>query len=122
MCACHIIDTPMAHAIEEQPPSRCRQGKQLAALSQASLEHPTPPGVAAVIRNVIESGTWKLRHPAGPDAELFLGWGAAMTDEQWIELNTLDAESIRQRVKNHFGLDIKLPAEEMPRGLASAAD
>ena len=111
-----IIDTPMAHAIDDALPSRYRQGRHLAALFEASLEHGTPPSVvAAVIKAVIESGTWKLRHPAGPDAAPFLGWRAAMTDEQWTEFNYLDAEEFRRRVKKDFGLEIKLP------GLASAA-
>ena len=104
-----IIDTPMARAIDNPPPSQYRQGRQLAALFHASLEHPQPPSVVAiVIRNVIESGTWKLRHTAGPDAEPFLAWRAAMTDEQWTEFNSLDAEDYRKRVKSDFGLDLKL--------------
>jgi len=95
---------------------RDTSGRHLAALFEASLEHGTPPSVvAAVIKDVIESGTWKLRHPAGPDAAPFLGWRAAMTDEQWTEFNSLDAEEFRRRVKKDFGLEIKLP------GLASAA-
>ncbi len=118
-----IIDTPMAHAIDDPPPSRYRQARHMAALFQASLEHPAPPSiVATAIRNVIESGTWKLRHPAGPDAEPFLSWRAAMTDEQWIEFNALDTESYRKRVKNDFGLDLKFAAEDTPRTLASGAD
>jgi NAD(P)-dependent dehydrogenase (short-subunit alcohol dehydrogenase family) len=104
-----IIDTPMARAIENATPSRYRQGRNFAALFEASLEHPTAPSVVAkVIRDIIESGTWKLRHPAGPDAEPFLAWRAAMTDEDWIEFNALDSESYRQRVKSDFGLELKL--------------
>jgi NAD(P)-dependent dehydrogenase (short-subunit alcohol dehydrogenase family) len=107
-----IIDTPMAHAIDDAPPSRYRQGRHLAALFQASLEHGTPPSVVAtVIRDVIESGTWKLRHPAGPDAAPFLAWRAAMTDEEWTEFNSLDAEAFRVRVKKDFGLDLKIAGE-----------
>jgi NAD(P)-dependent dehydrogenase (short-subunit alcohol dehydrogenase family) len=118
-----VIDTPMAHAIDDPPPSRYRQSRHMAALFQASLEHPAPPSIVAkAIRNVIESGTWKLRHPAGPDAEPFLNWRAAMTDEQWIEFNSLDTESFRKRVKNDFGLDLKFAAEDTPRTLAAAAD
>jgi NAD(P)-dependent dehydrogenase (short-subunit alcohol dehydrogenase family) len=114
-----IIDTPMAHAIENPPPSLYRQGRQLSALFQASLKHPTPPSVVAeVIQHVIESGTEKLRHPAGPDAAPFLAWRAAMTDEQWIEFNALDEESFRQRVRKDFGLEIKLS----PAHLKIAAD
>jgi NAD(P)-dependent dehydrogenase (short-subunit alcohol dehydrogenase family) len=106
-----IIDTPMPHAITKAPPSNYRQGRQFGALFEASLKNPVPPSVVAVvIRDIIESGTWKLRHTAGPNAEPFLGWRAAMTDEQWIEFNALDAEGFRKRVKNDFGLDLDLPA------------
>ncbi len=108
-----IIETPMAHGIGEAPPSHYRQGRNSAALFKASLEHPVPPSIiAGVIRNIIESGTWKLRHPCGPDAEPFLAWRAAMTDEEWIDLNALDAEGFRKRVKKDFGLDLKLAAED----------
>lgn len=115
-----IIDTPMARAISQAPHSHYGQGRNIAALFSASLEHPAPPSIIAVaIRKIIESGTWKLRHPCGPDAEPFLAWRAAMTDEQWIDLNALDAESFRKRVKNDFGLD--LPGEDLPGGIATAA-
>jgi NAD(P)-dependent dehydrogenase (short-subunit alcohol dehydrogenase family) len=108
-----IIETPMARAIREAPPSHYRQGRNIAALFNASLKHPAPPSiVAAAIKNIIESGTWKLRHPCGPDAEPFLGWRASMTDEQWIDLNSLDADGFRQRVKKDFGLDLDLPSED----------
>ncbi len=107
-----IIDTPMARALDDTSPSPYRQGRLLSALFRASLEHGTPPSaVAAVIRDVVESGTWKLRHPAGPDAAPFLGWRAAMTDEEWIEFNSLDAEAYKARVKKDFGLELKLPGE-----------
>ena len=105
-----IIDTPMARAIEGPPPSIYRQVRQLSALFQASLQHPTPPSVvAAVIRDVMESGTWELRHPAGPDAAPIHGGRAAMTDAPWFEFNSLDAKNYKERVKNDFGLDLNLP-------------
>ena len=116
-----IIDTPMAHAIEKAPPSRYRHGRHFAALFHSSLGHPTPPSVAAaVIKNAIESGDGKLRYPAGPDAEPFLGWRAAMTDEQWIEFNALDARDFRKRVMSDFGLDIELAADDAPESSAAA--
>jgi NAD(P)-dependent dehydrogenase (short-subunit alcohol dehydrogenase family) len=81
-----IIDTPMARAIVNPPPSRYSQVKNLADLFQESLKDPTPPSVvASVIKYVIESGTWKLRHPAGPGAEPLLSKRAAMSDEEWID-------------------------------------
>jgi NAD(P)-dependent dehydrogenase (short-subunit alcohol dehydrogenase family) len=107
-----IIETPMAHAVGQAPPSLYRQARNRAALFRASLEQPPPSLIAAAIRKIIESGTWKLRPPCGPDAEPFLSWRAAMTDEQWIDLNALDADGFRQRVKKDFGLDLKLPAED----------
>ncbi len=103
-----IIETPMPRAIAAgESASHYQQGRNMAALFQASLRQPVPPSIVAhAIRNVIESGTWKLRHPCGPDAEPFLAWRAAMTDEQWVEFNALDAARFRARVKNDFGLDL----------------
>jgi NAD(P)-dependent dehydrogenase (short-subunit alcohol dehydrogenase family) len=70
-----IIETPMPKAIAVAPPSLYRQGRQFGALFQASLQQPVPPSiVGAAIRNIIESGTWQLRHPVGPDAQPFLAW------------------------------------------------
>ncbi len=115
-----VIATPMAYAIAGTPPSHYFQGRNIAALFQASLKNGAPPSVvAAAIRNIIESGTWKLRHPCGPDAEAFLGWRAAMTDEQWVDLNALDFEGFRKRIKNDFGLDLESPSEDTSAGLAS---
>jgi NAD(P)-dependent dehydrogenase (short-subunit alcohol dehydrogenase family) len=109
-----IIETPMARAISQASPSHYRQGRNIAALFNASLKNPAPPSIiAAAIKNIIESGTWKLRHPCGPDAEPFLGWRASMSDEQWIDLNSLDADDFRQRVKKDFGLDLDLSAEDV---------
>ena len=45
--------------------------------------------VAEKIREIIESGTRKLRHPVGPDSEAFLGWRASLNDEQWVEWGAL---------------------------------
>jgi hypothetical protein len=91
-------------------------------LFEAALEQPRPPSiVASVIRNVIESGTWKLRHPAGPDAEQFLAWRAGMTDEEWIGFNALDDEGFRNRMKSDFDLDIHIKAEDTSASTAASA-
>jgi NAD(P)-dependent dehydrogenase (short-subunit alcohol dehydrogenase family) len=109
-----IIETPMPQAIGSgnQPPSHYAQGANMAALFRASLANPAPPAIIAKkIREIIESGTWTLRHPCGPDAEPFLAWRASMTDEQWVDFNALDAAGFRERVKQDFGLDLDLPAD-----------
>jgi len=103
-----IIDTPMPHAIAVAPASNYRQGRQLGALFSAALQQPVPPSIVGVaIRNIIESGTWKLRHPVGPDAEPFLSWRAAMTDEQWVALHASDDETWYSRIEHDFGMDTR---------------
>jgi hypothetical protein len=71
-----IIDIAMARRIEEAPTEAANpQVRRFGHMFEASLEKPTPPTIVAEkIREIIESGTQKLRHPVGPDAEGFLGW------------------------------------------------
>jgi NAD(P)-dependent dehydrogenase (short-subunit alcohol dehydrogenase family) len=89
-----IIDTPMARAITNPPPSRYPQAKHMSELFREALEVPTPPSVAGeVIKHIIESGTWKLRHLAGPGAGPLLSRRAAMTDEEWIDSVALGADA-----------------------------
>lgn len=78
-----IIDTPMARRIEGTPQSPYYpQGHRMGGLFQAALAGQCPPAIIAQkIRGIIESGTWKLRHPAGPDAEPFLAWRAFLSEE-----------------------------------------
>lgn len=68
--------------------------RRMATLFTASLQKPTPPtAVGEKIREIIESGSWKLRYPVGPDAEGYLAWRASMTDEQWVEQGAVDDET-----------------------------
>jgi NAD(P)-dependent dehydrogenase (short-subunit alcohol dehydrogenase family) len=103
-----IIDTAMARRIGESPNgSPYRQRERFAALFAASLKNPAPPSlVAQKILEVAESGTWKLRHPVGPDASPFLQWRGSMTDEEWVELNASDDATWRQRISRDFGLNV----------------
>jgi NAD(P)-dependent dehydrogenase (short-subunit alcohol dehydrogenase family) len=104
-----IIDTPMARAIEETPDgSAYPQARRFSGMFAASLQNPAPPSlVGDAIRNIVESGTWKLRHPVGPDAEAFLGWRASMNDEEWVNWGALEDEAWYARVKSDFGLDAR---------------
>ena len=65
-----------------------------------------PTVVAEKIREIIESGTDKLRHPVGPDAEPFLGWRASLNDEEWVKWGALSDDEWYERVANDFGLDV----------------
>lgn len=90
-----IIDTAMARRVENEPdaspyPHRAR----FAALFANSLKNPVPPSlVAQKIVQIVESGTWQLRHPVGPDAQPLLAQRAGITDEQWIDFNASDDET-----------------------------
>lgn len=104
-----IIDTPMARHIEEAGiDALYSQVRRFGHLFQASLDHPTPPAIVAEkIREIIESGTRKLRHPVGPDSEAFLAWRVSMNDEQWVEWGALPDEAWYDRVAQEFGLDAR---------------
>jgi NAD(P)-dependent dehydrogenase (short-subunit alcohol dehydrogenase family) len=106
-----IIDTRMARNIEALPPSTSfPHMKRISALFNASLAAgaATPAMVAEKIREVIESGTWQLRHAASPDAQPFLGWRASLTDEQWVDWGALDDKAWVDVVKRDFGMDVIL--------------
>jgi NAD(P)-dependent dehydrogenase (short-subunit alcohol dehydrogenase family) len=105
-----IIETAMPKAIAEAAPSRYPHARNFAAPFRASLNQPVPPSLVGVaIRTIVESGTWQLRHPVGPDAAPFLNWRAGMTDEQWVDLNASDAAGFRARIKKDFAMDLDLP-------------
>src|SRR5271169_1977340 len=101
-----IIDTPMARRLEDSPNgSPYRQLRRFSNLFTASLKNPASPSlVAEKIREIIESGTWQLRHPVGPDAVPFLEWRKSMTDEQWVSLHGADDETWYGRMERDFGL------------------
>jgi NAD(P)-dependent dehydrogenase (short-subunit alcohol dehydrogenase family) len=103
-----IVDTAMAGRVAATPASsRYPQVGRMSAMVRASLAEPTPPAVVAEkVREIIESGTWQLRHPVGLDAQSFLDWRAAMSDEAWIEFGALDDESWRRRMQADWGMNL----------------
>ncbi len=105
-----VTDTEMARRIEVEPgASPYPQHVRLAAIFEAVLkEHPVPPSaVAQTIFDVVESGTWKLRHPVGPGAEGFLQWRKGFTDEEWATLYSADDDTWYARIQRDFGLDTR---------------
>jgi hypothetical protein len=108
----------MARALEDGTPSLYPQVARFAGLFRAALERPVDPRTtAAVIRHIIESGTWQFRHPSGPDAIPFLNWRAAMSDEDWVNWNAQDDERWYEQVQRDFGLNARRDV-----GAASGAD
>jgi NAD(P)-dependent dehydrogenase (short-subunit alcohol dehydrogenase family) len=105
-----IIETAMAGRIGEsnEGGSPYPQQRRFAHLFTAVLKNPVPPSlVAEKIREIVESGTWQLRHPVGPDALPFLGWRNSMTDEEWVELHAADDDTWYRRMERDFGLAIR---------------
>jgi NAD(P)-dependent dehydrogenase (short-subunit alcohol dehydrogenase family) len=104
-----IIDTAMARRIGDPPDhSPYRHRARFASLFAASLENPAPPSlVGQKILEIVESGTWQLRHPVGPDAAPFLQWRREKTDEEWVDLNASDDETWYRSMEHDFGLDTR---------------
>ncbi|MEO6382521.1 MAG: SDR family oxidoreductase [Nitrobacter sp.] len=104
-----IINTDMASAIAaEAEGSLYPHSRRLAGMFAASLKTPTSPElVGDAIRSIIESDSPRFRNPVGPDAEPFLAWRAAMTDEQWVDWGATGDESWYAAVEKDFGLDAR---------------
>jgi NAD(P)-dependent dehydrogenase (short-subunit alcohol dehydrogenase family) len=105
-----VIATPIFGKVG-QPPSSTRypQRRRLMELFRASLENPVSPYIVGEkIRDIVESGTWQLRHLVGPNAAGLLAWRTSLTDEQWVDWGAQSDESWVAAVRQTFGLDVKL--------------
>jgi NAD(P)-dependent dehydrogenase (short-subunit alcohol dehydrogenase family) len=100
-----IIDTAMARRIGSEPAASVYpHARRMAELFALSLEQPTQPSVVAEkILEIIGNREWRLRYPAGPDAEGYLQRRASMTDEQWIDRGAADDETWSRSVERAFG-------------------
>lgn len=108
------IETPIFGKRREVPANtRYPQERRLNALFNASLKQPISPFlVAEKIVEVVESKSWKLRHPVGPDAEPLIAYRASMTDEQWVDLHALESDQEWAAViKRDIGLDVVLASK-----------
>ena len=106
-----IIDTRMARNIEGMSSSKTYpQVRRIAALFGGTMAAGAgqPLVVAQKVREIVESGTWQLRHPVGPDAEPFLGWRGSMSDEKWVQWGAQGDSDWLKSVKADFGMDLKL--------------
>jgi len=104
-----IIDTAMAHGLEAPlPDSLYPQQRRMAHYFAAALKQPTDPLVVAEkIREIIESGTWQLRHPVGPGAAPLLEMRKATSDEEYIGLHGADDDTWYERMERSTKLSIR---------------
>jgi NAD(P)-dependent dehydrogenase (short-subunit alcohol dehydrogenase family) len=107
-----VTDTPMSRRVEASgADSPYPQQRRIAAMFAASLKNPVPASVVAdKVLEVVESGTWQLRHPAGPGAEPFLVWRKMMTDEEWADWGALDDDAWYDRLEKDFGMNARVLA------------
>jgi NAD(P)-dependent dehydrogenase (short-subunit alcohol dehydrogenase family) len=105
-----IIATPIVNKMQIQPrETKYPHSRRIAERFRASLEHPVSPYVVGdKVREIVDSGTWQLRHLVGPDAAGLLGWRASMTDEQWVEFGALTDDQWVAYVRQNFGLNVSL--------------
>lgn len=106
-----IIDTRMARNIEDMKSSKAYpQVRRCMALFEATLAAGAgqPQVVGQKVREIVESGTWQLRHTVGPDADGFLGWRASMNDESWVRWGAQSDADWLKSVKADFGMDLRL--------------
>jgi NAD(P)-dependent dehydrogenase (short-subunit alcohol dehydrogenase family) len=105
-----VIATPIFGKM--QAPSfdtRYPHSRRIAELFRASLENPISPYVVGEkIREIVDSGTWQLRHPVGPDAAGLLAWRASMSDEQWVDWGALTDDEWIAYVRQNFRLNVSL--------------
>jgi NAD(P)-dependent dehydrogenase (short-subunit alcohol dehydrogenase family) len=105
-----IIDTDMANEIEElSAPTLYPNGRRMASYFAASLRNPTPAlAVAETIQNILESGTWQLRHPVGPGTAAGLAARAASPDEAYIAVHALaDDDAWYDIMEKNTGMKIR---------------
>jgi NAD(P)-dependent dehydrogenase (short-subunit alcohol dehydrogenase family) len=90
-------DSPYPHARRQR------------ALIAASLARPTSPYVVGEkICQIVDSDSWQLRYPVGPDAEPVLKWRASKTDEEIVQLGGASDEEYKMIAKREFGLDVNI--------------
>jgi NAD(P)-dependent dehydrogenase (short-subunit alcohol dehydrogenase family) len=107
-----IQNTRMAQEITRSAGAIYPHAARFAGLFRAALSQPTPPEVTAgVVRGIVESGTWQLRHVSGPDAGPFLQWRAGKSDEEWVDWSAQGDEDWYAAVERDFGIDARVGGE-----------
>ena len=105
-----IVSTPIFDKIRPDIEGTLYPHKRrINELFRASLEKPVSPFVVGErIRDIVDSGTWIIRHPVGPNASGFLQWRASLTDEEWAAWGAMtDAEWVNY-VRKTFQLNVSL--------------
>jgi len=105
-----VIATPIFSKARPLPAdSPYPHARRQRALFAASLAQPTSPYVVGEkICQIVDSDSWQLRYPVGPDAEPVLKWRASKTDEEIVRLGGASDEEYKMIAKREFGLDVNI--------------
>ena len=105
-----VIATPIfGKRKEPEKPSIYPYGRRMHALFAALLKNPVSPyAVGECIREIVDGGTWQLRHPVGPDAAPLLAMRSKIADEEWIAAAAVTDEEWKDRMKRSMGLEVEL--------------
>ncbi len=103
------VDTAMATRINAgTPPSVYGHVNRMNVLMKVSFANSSSPFlIAEKIAEVIDSGTWQVRHHAGPDVAPFVAWRNTMTDEEWADWGALDDSGWYDSVEAMFGANVR---------------
>ena len=105
-----IIDSPMATTNLPQYNENTvyLHGRRAHAFFKNPLKPEAPPTIVGeMIRYLIEGDDARLRFPVGPDALPFVGWRAAVSDEDWVGLGGLADADYWDRVLVDTGIDLR---------------
>jgi len=108
------------HALYDSPYPGERRLYALFAASLSRVQVP-PSFVGQKVREIVESGTTVLRHPAGPDAIPLLKRRQSLTDEEWIAANSIeDDETWAAGIQQSIGIDVRPYLGRTPGGLVAS--
>ena len=104
-----VIDTSMSRGLGGTlPESIYPHQRRFAHFFAAMLQSPRPPNlVGEKILEIIESGTWQLRHPVGPGAAETIAGRLATVDEDHIALHGADDDTWYTVMEQNTGLSIR---------------
>jgi NAD(P)-dependent dehydrogenase (short-subunit alcohol dehydrogenase family) len=104
-----IIDTSMARGIgEPRPDSLYPHQRRMAQFFAATLRSARPTNlVAEKILEIVESGTWQLRHPVGPGAEATISSRRATADEDYVSFHSSDDDTWYGTMEKNLGIPIR---------------
>jgi NAD(P)-dependent dehydrogenase (short-subunit alcohol dehydrogenase family) len=105
-----VIATPIfSKAKPSRDTSPYPHARRQRALFAKSLTNPTSPYVVGdKIREIVDSDSWQLRYPVGPDAVPFLNWRASKTDEEVVNFGAGSDADFILMAKREFGLEVNL--------------